>query len=83
MTRTKLGRNLKRGDLIRLHDDTGLGRKTATCEVAADAVETRPGRFSGKRRWTVRYRVLTVSHGQWFGTHTDCYSDTRYDLVNR
>ena len=78
---SKLGRNLRPGDVIRLYDETQSPRKVATAEVT-DVYETRPGTFTGRRRWHVCYRVLKVSRGAWLYHYSECYSDDRYELAN-
>jgi hypothetical protein len=74
MRRSKLIRNLKRGDRIRLTDIDG--KRTAVITVAA-VQERRQSWFTGRRMW----EVCSPDWPWWWGLMgITGYSDTRIDL---
>jgi hypothetical protein len=72
--RTKLVRNLRAGDLVEVRDETGPTIRRGVVEITRDACETRPGTFSGARRYSAPCRVVS-GHVRWH--EITGYSDTR------
>jgi hypothetical protein len=73
MARSKLVRNVKRGDKFRIRSE----RYEAVVTAASDAQETRSGHFTRRRQW-----MIPANYPWWWGASAVTgYSDTRIELV--
>ena len=73
--RTKLIRNLKRGDVVTLRREDGL----RTNLIVRRVEETQKGMFSGKRRW----KVIADNYPYWCPMPVSGYHDTKIEVVGR
>lgn len=82
--KSKLGRNLKPGDLIELVDHSRGGLAVWCVAEVTNVVETRPGWFTGQRMWKIEYKPLRSWGGRWLRPYWSlCNSRDRYELADR
>jgi len=83
--KSKLIRNLKKGEEFQLRDGTRYPTQIIRARATGDANETEPGFMTRRRRWVVQFEIVSTSDDRPNYTWRSIlgYSGDRIDVYER